>query len=83
MSIDEFQIIKELNDYKKSFLWVIISYIQNQHNIAYVFTGSMSLNDALISEISGHNGVFGGRMNTKKKVNILLQQFHHQLSGLQ
>ena len=60
--IDEFQIIKELNDYKESFLWVIRSYIQDQRNIAYVFTGSMSLNDALISEISGHNGVFGGRM---------------------
>ena len=60
--IDEFQIIKELNDYKESFLWVMRSYIQNQRNIAYVFTGSMSLNDTLISEISGHNGVFGGRM---------------------
>ncbi len=60
--IDEFQIIKELNDYKESFLWVIRSYIQDQRNIAYVFTGSMSLNDTLISEISGHNGVFGGRM---------------------
>ena len=62
MLIDEFQIIKELNEYKESFLWVMRSYIQNQRNIAYVFTGSMSLNDALISEISGHNGVFGGRM---------------------
>ena len=60
--IDEFQLIKELNDYKESFLWNIRSYIQNQRNIAYVFTGSMSLNDTLISEISGHNGVFGGRM---------------------
>ena len=60
--IDEFQLIKELDDYKESFLWNIRSYIQNQRNIAYVFTGSMSLNDTLISEISGHNGVFGGRM---------------------
>lgn len=60
--IDEFQLIKELNDYKESFLWNIRSYIQNQRNIAYVFTGSMSLNDTLISEISGHSGVFGGRM---------------------
>ena len=50
--IDEFQLIKELNNYKESFLWVIRSYIQNQRNIAYVFTGSMSLNDTLISEIS-------------------------------
>ena len=60
--IYEFQLIKELDDYKKSFLWNIRSYIQNQRNIVYVFTGSMSLNDTLISEISGHNGVFGGRM---------------------
>lgn len=60
--IDEFQIIKELDDYKESFLWVMRSYIQNQRNIAYVFTGSMNLNDTLISEISGQNGVFGGRM---------------------
>ena len=60
--IDEFQIIKELDKYKESFLWVLRSYIQNQRNIAYVFTGSMSLNDTLISEISGQNGVFGGRM---------------------
>lgn len=60
--IDEFQIIKELDDYKESFLWVMRSYIQNQRNIAYVFTGSMNLNDTLISEISGQNGVFGGRI---------------------
>ena len=60
--IDEFQIIKELDDYKESFLWVMRSHIQNQRNIAYVFTGSMSLNDTLISEISGQKGVFGGRM---------------------
>ena len=60
--IDEFQLIKELDEYKESFLWNIRSYIQNQRNIAYVFTGSMSLNDTLISEISGSSGVFGGRM---------------------
>ena len=60
--IDEFQKIKELKNYKKSFLEVMRSYIQNQRHIAYVFTGSMSLNDTLISEVSGHTGVFGGRM---------------------
>ena len=60
--IDEFQIIKELNNYKESFLWKIRSYIQNQRNIAYIFSGSMSLQDKLISEIASQNGAFGGRM---------------------
>ncbi len=62
--IDEFQIIKNLNDYKESFLWKLRSYIQNQRNIAYVFSGSMSLQDELIAEIAGENGAFGGRMLT-------------------
>ena len=60
--IDEFQIIKELNNYKESFLWKIRSYIQNQRNVAYIFSGSMSLQDKLISEIASQNGAFGGRM---------------------
>ncbi|MEE0024135.1 AAA family ATPase [Methanobrevibacter sp.] len=60
--IDEFQIIKELNNYKESFLWKMRSYIQNQRNIAYIFSGSMSLQDKLISEIASQNGAFGGRM---------------------
>ena len=62
--IDEFQIIKELGEYKDSFLWVLRSYIQNQNNVAYVFTGSMSLHDTLIYEIAGKQGAFGGRMLT-------------------
>ncbi len=60
--VDEFQIIKELNNYKESFLWKIRSYIQNQRKIAYIFSGSMSLQDKLISEIASQNGAFGGRM---------------------
>ena len=60
--IDEFQIIKELNNYKKSFLAKIRAYIQNQRNIAYIFSASLSLQDKLISEIASQNGVFGGRM---------------------
>ena len=38
------------------------SYIQNQRNVAYIFSGSMSLQDRLISEIAGQNGAFGGRI---------------------
>ena len=62
--IDEFQLIKELGDYMESFLWKFRSHIQKQNHIAYVFSGSMGLNDKLISEIASQGGVFGGRMLT-------------------
>ncbi|WP_220607552.1 AAA family ATPase [Methanobrevibacter oralis] len=62
--IDEFQIIKELDDYKDSFLWKLRNYIQNQNNVSYLFSGSMSMQDELISEIASQRGVFGGRMLT-------------------
>ena len=62
--IDEFQIIKELDDYMDSFLWRLRSLIQNQRNVAYLFSGSMSLQDDLIAEIASRDGVFGGRMLT-------------------
>ncbi|WP_286008772.1 AAA family ATPase [Methanobrevibacter woesei] len=62
--IDEFQIIKELNNYMESFLWKLRSYIQNQENVAYVLAGSMSLQDNLISQIASQGGVFGGRLIT-------------------
>ncbi|SFL74741.1 hypothetical protein SAMN02910297_01662 [Methanobrevibacter olleyae] len=62
--IDEFQIIKELDNYLESFLWKFRSFIQEQSNVAYVFSGSMSLQDQLISDIASYGGVFGGRMIT-------------------
>ena len=62
--IDEFQIIKQLDDYMDSFLWKMRIFIQNQRNVAYLFSGSMSIQDNLISEISSRDGVFGGRMLT-------------------
>ena len=61
---DEFQIIKELGGELTDFLWYMISYIQKQNNVSYVFSGSMSVKDSLIEEIAGSNGVFGGRMLT-------------------
>ena len=61
---DEFQIIKELGDEMTDFLWYMRSYIQKQNNVAYVFSGSMSIKDNLIEEIAGSNGAFGGRMLT-------------------
>lgn len=58
---DEFQIIKELDNYNK-FLWYLRSVVQSQSNVAYMFSGSMSINDTLIDDIAGKNGAFGGRM---------------------
>ena len=84
--IDEFQIIKQLNNYKESFLWKLRSYIQNQNHVAYVFTGSMSMQDKLISEIASQNGAFGGRMITfqlnpfsKETVESYLNERVHEL----
>jgi predicted AAA+ superfamily ATPase len=49
--IDEIQVIKELNEYLESFLWILRSYTQKHNHIAYVFSGSMSLQDELIPQI--------------------------------
>ena len=59
--IDEFQIIKDLDEYN-NFLWFLRSIVQSQKNVAYMFTGSMSIKDSLIEDIAGKNGAFGGRM---------------------
>lgn len=62
--IDEFQVIKELDKYLDSFLWNFRGYVTEQRNVAYILSGSMGLQDNLISEIAGQNGAFGGRMLT-------------------
>ena len=62
--IDEFQIIKEIDDYLNSFLRLFRGHIQNHNNVAYMLSGSMSLNDPFIQDVAGQNGVFGGRMLT-------------------
>lgn len=59
--IDEFQIIKELDNYNK-FLWYLRGIIQSQKNVTYMISGSMSLKDSLIGDIAGRQGAFGGRM---------------------
>ena len=61
---DEFQIIKELKGELTDFLWYMRSFAQKQNNVSYVFSGSMSVKDALIEKIAGSNGAFGGRMLT-------------------
>ena len=62
--IDEFQVIKELDTYLESFLWNFRGHVTEQRNVAYVLSGSIGLQDNLISEIAGQNGAFGGRMLT-------------------
>ena len=62
--IDEFQLIKELGGYLESFLWNFRGYVSEQRNVAYILSGSMGLQDNLISEIAGQKGAFGGRMLT-------------------
>ncbi|RAP54733.1 MAG: hypothetical protein BZ137_00640 [Methanosphaera sp. rholeuAM130] len=64
--LDEFQIIKDLDKYLDSFLWMLRGHIQNHNNTAYIITGSMSLHDPLLQNIASNNGVFGGRMLTQQ-----------------
>lgn len=60
--IDEFQMLKQLQEDVNGFLWYIRSVIQSQKHIGYIFSGSMSVKDELISDIAGQNGAFGGRI---------------------
>lgn len=60
--IDEFQVLKDLGDKMDTFLWFLRSMIQNQKNVAYVFSGSINSRNSIIEKIAGRNGAFGGRM---------------------
>ena len=62
MMLDEFQIVRELGKNLDSFLWNLRGYATEQRNVAYVLSGSMGLQDDLISQIAGRKGAFGGRM---------------------
>lgn len=59
--IDEFQLLKSLKN-PEAFFWLIRSYTQEQFNVSYVFTGSVSQTGEIINMINGQNGAFGGRM---------------------
>jgi len=72
--IDEFQILKQLDEDVNGFLWYIRSVIQSQKNIGYIFSGSMSLKDELITDIAGQKGAFGGRIFNYKLKHFLLKQ---------
>ena len=60
--MDEFQILKQLDEEVNGFLWYIRSVIQSQKHIGYIFSGSMSIKDELIADIAGQRGAFGGRI---------------------
>lgn len=59
--IDEFQLLRKLEK-PDSFFWLIRSFNQHQHNVSYVFTGSMSKTSNLIESLNGETGAFGGRL---------------------
>ncbi len=63
---DEFQLLKKIDDLDK-FFWLIRSFNQNQHNVSYIFTGSLSQSSEIIQEINGVDGAFGGRL---QQINI-------------
>lgn len=60
--IDEFQVLRELGGRLDAFLWFLRSVIQNQKNVAYVFSGSLTSRDSMVTRIAGGEGAFGGRM---------------------
>ncbi|OEC99203.1 MULTISPECIES: ATP-binding protein [Methanobrevibacter] len=60
--MDEFQMLKQLDEDVNGFLWYIRSVIQSQKHIGYIFSGSMSVKDELIADIAGQKGAFGGRI---------------------
>lgn len=59
--IDEFQLLDCLEN-PEAFFWLIRSYNQEQYNVSYIFTGSVSQTAEIINMINGQNGAFGGRM---------------------
>ena len=59
--IDEFQMLRKINNLDK-FFWLIRSYSQTQHNVSYIFTGSISRSSEIIIELNGESGAFGGRL---------------------
>lgn len=59
--IDEFQMLRKIDNLDK-FFWLIRSYSQTQHNVSYIFTGSISRSSEILNELNGESGPFGGRL---------------------
>ena len=59
--IDEFQMLRKIEKLDK-FFWLIRSFNQTQHNVSYIFTGSISRSSQIITNLNGDSGPFGGRL---------------------
>lgn len=59
--IDEFQNLKNIKN-PDAFFWLMRSFSQTQHNVTYIFTGSVSNTSDIIGMINGPTGAYGGRM---------------------
>lgn len=59
--MDEFQLLKYINN-PEAFFWLFRSYSQEESNICYIFTGSVSQTADIIELLNGQTGAFGGRM---------------------
>ena len=70
--LDEFQMLRKL-DNPDSFFWLIRSFNQHQHNVSYVFTGSLSKTSDIIESLNGETGAFGGRL-----IQITIEPFTKQ-----
>ena len=70
--LDEFQMLRKL-DNPDSFFWLIRSFNQHQHNVSYVFTGSLSKTSNIIESLNGETGAFGGRL-----IQITIEPFTKQ-----
>lgn len=68
--IDEFHALIDLGSRLDSFLWMFRSFIQEQKNVSYVFSGSLNSINTVVEKIAGNDGVFGGRI-----LNIKLEPF--------
>ena len=62
--VGEFQVVKGLGNYLDSFFMEFWGYVTEQRIVVYILSGLMGLQDNLISDIAGQNGVFGGRLLT-------------------
>ena len=59
--IDEFQMLGKIKQTDK-FFWLIRNFSQTQHNVSYIFTGSISQSSEIINKLNGESGPFGGRL---------------------
>ena len=74
--MDEFQMLEKMEDLDKLF-WLIRSFAQIQHNVSYIFTGSISQSSEIINELNNESEILQQiRIDpfTKKRNSILFQR---------